>query len=90
MNPLSPLVALSEEAKVNKNSFLDVLKKASVAPGPYGAGYGITLRQHFAGLAMQGLRANSHDDCPHNSAAVAELAVADADALLAELAKEPA
>lgn len=44
---------------------------------------GITLRQHFAGLAMQGLAGSGYD-----SLLAAEIAVCHADALLAELAKD--
>lgn len=75
---------------------------------PYGYGWavdpqpGLTLRQHFAGLALQGIMANperwkqiasdyavgkkSYEQC---SAANAAKAVSVADALLAELAKDP-
>lgn len=61
---------------------------------------GLTLRQHFAGLAMQGLLANERwfmnvvnenlgiDKAGRAEALVAEAAVAGADALLAELAKD--
>ena len=50
---------------------------------------GLTKREAFAMAAMQGIRANSMwpDRAPFHSAAVAEQAVADADALLEELAK---
>lgn len=73
---------------------LEVLMKASVAPGPYMHGYGITLRQHYAGLAMQGLLANTdaEDVEAHKlglfAGPLSENAVLFADALLAELAKE--
>lgn len=42
---------------------------------------GLTKREHFAGLAMQGILARGNSHC------VASEAVACADALLAELAK---
>lgn len=59
---------------------------------------GITLRQHFAGLAMQGLLANSGGPIQANSLNgwglangtaedVARVAVAAADALILEFAK---
>jgi hypothetical protein len=52
---------------------------------------GLTKREAFAMAAMQGIRANSSwaDRASFHSDAVAQQAVADADALLAELAKEP-
>ena len=46
---------------------------------------GLTKREYFAGLAMQGLRACAHPQAPTTSDEIADLAVADADALLAEL-----
>ena len=51
---------------------------------------GITLRQHFAGLAMQGILANRVYDPPRRDRlhGMALDAVAAADALLAELAKD--
>ena len=49
---------------------------------------GITLRQHYAGLAMQGYIAADHTGMTMTPPEViARLAVAAADALLAELAK---
>ena len=50
--------------------------------------YGLTKRELFAGLAMQGFCANNHawEEKDHNG--VAEISRAYADALLAELAKE--
>jgi hypothetical protein len=48
---------------------------------------GLTKREYFAGLALMGLRGNAHPQCPTTSGEIAEMAVADADALLAELAK---
>lgn len=68
-------------------SYLDQLLKASVAPGPYMDGYGITIRQLYAGLAMQGIRAtmtNGHA----NYEQVARMAIDQADYLLQEFAKE--
>ena len=51
----------------------------------YPAG-GLTIREHFAGLAMQGIRAasNVHVGCD----IVAEIAVKQADALIAALNQE--
>ena len=50
---------------------------------------GITLRQHFAGLAMQGFLANfAHGHEALNVDGLAVVAVRQADALLAELAKD--
>ena len=46
---------------------------------------GITLREHFAAMAMQGLLAGNED----GGLRVAELAVAFADHLLAELERKP-
>lgn len=47
---------------------------------------GLTIREHFAGLAMQGIRAatNPHTEC----ALVAEMAVKQADTLIAALNQE--
>lgn len=52
---------------------------------------GITLRQHYAGLAMAAMCANPAmcDERKGMPAQLAEWAVLHADALLAELAKEP-
>lgn len=48
---------------------------------------GITLRQHYAGVAMQGITA--HPEFGSGTfTGIAETAVKQADALLAELAKE--
>lgn len=47
---------------------------------------GLTLRQHFAGLALQGLLTNDPNGPLH---AFAAHAVRHADALLAELSKDP-
>ena len=56
--------------------------------------YGLTKREYFAGLAMQGMLANSCDNQqgvkPYNQmtyAELTELSVKAADALLAELEK---
>lgn len=59
---------------------------------------GLTKRELFAAMAMQGLRAGAARYTPEGKAftdwrpsqALARVAVADADALLAELAKERA
>lgn len=49
---------------------------------------GLTIREHFAAMAMQGLLAgNPISTNPQWEAAVAKLAITHADALLAELAK---
>lgn len=50
---------------------------------------GLTIRQHFAAMAMQGICANSHDNMPKEFTAIAEHAVKYADALIAELNKTP-
>ena len=51
---------------------------------------GLTKREHFAGLAMQGIIANSKYEAPRANklAGMAIDALAAADALLAELDKE--
>ena len=51
---------------------------------------GLTKREHFAGLAMQGILANSQYEAPRANklAGMAIDALAAADALLAELDKE--
>ena len=53
---------------------------------------GLTKRELIAAMAMQGIRANAGwiDRAAFDSAAVASQAVHDADALLAELAKDGA
>lgn len=51
--------------------------------------YGITLRQHYAGLAMQGaIKGATWADMRDGADDLAECAVICADALLAELAKD--
>ena len=50
----------------------------------YGQHYGLTKREHFAAMAMQGLAASGNRELSRD---VAFLAVAYADALLAELEK---
>ena len=51
---------------------------------------GLTKREYFAGLAMQGLCANSQENSPAGDwKTVARDAALAADALLAELEKEP-
>ena len=47
---------------------------------------GMTLRQYYAGLAMQGMLANAEITRP-NEVCISEAAVKIADALLAELEK---
>lgn len=49
-------------------------------------GVGLTKREHFAGLAMQGFIAAGHGGMP-NASELADYAVRYADALLLELAK---
>ena len=67
-------------------------------PCPINYGHGLTKREHFAGLAMQGILANSGGVIQSNSQSgfgwcncddsqLAELSVTCADALLAELDK---
>lgn len=52
--------------------------------GPNAPAYGLTKREFFAAMAMQGLRAD-RQQFPRDE--IARMAVADADALLKELAK---
>lgn len=56
------------------------------SPNEFGSTFqGLTKREYFAAIALQGLLANTNfADGPHN----AELAVAAADALIAELNRE--
>lgn len=49
--------------------------------------YGLTKREYFAALAMQGIIASPDSDCTPEEAA--KTAVMDADALLAELENKP-
>ena len=66
--------------------------------GEVGQSYGLTKREYFAALAMQGLLANSYqqDFCNQtplslaNNSEIATIAVLQADALIAELNKEVA
>lgn len=54
----------------------------------YGSSCGLTKREYFAGLAMQGLLANSaEDELQRGVGRIAHISVEHADALLAELAK---
>lgn len=53
------------------------------SPGIYSAIPGMSLREHYAGLAMQGACANGYH--PTNTKALAQEAVRRADALLAAL-----
>jgi hypothetical protein len=66
-----------------KNADMSVygeFKRAGDAAMGYG---GLTKREHFAGLAMQGLLASGPHDCDEHG--VAHDAVLNADALLAAL-----
>ena len=58
-------------------------------PCPINYGHGLTKREHFAGLAMQGLchAIDSQGTWAHDAETVAETAVRYADALLASLDK---
>lgn len=53
--------------------------------GNWGIPYGLTKREYFAGLAMQGILANGWDKAFRSN--MAKQAIAYADALLAELEK---
>lgn len=57
-------------------------------PDAYGGHPGMTLRQHYAGLAMQGIMAAEGEDTVYSLEMVAVRSVALADALLEELEKE--
>jgi hypothetical protein len=59
-------------------------KTRTFAPCPYGEGYGITLREYFAAMAMQGMAMRVKSLLDHE---VAAASVRLADALLAELEK---
>lgn len=59
---------------------------ASDLSGSYEAAPGLTIREHFAGLAMQGLLASPSYD-GQQFTTIAHDAVEAADALIAELAK---
>lgn len=73
-------------------------KTRTFAPCPYGDGYGITLREYYAGLAMQGLLANpaviapdsqqgwNYVNCTMDTLSI--VAANQADALLAALDKD--
>lgn len=50
---------------------------------------GLTKREYFAGLAMQGIVANSIPGSHHTPNNMARDAIAFTDALIAELNKEP-
>lgn len=50
--------------------------------------FGVTKREYFAALAMQGLLANRYSNGERHE--IANIAVNQADALIAELNKEPA
>jgi hypothetical protein len=49
--------------------------------------FGLTIREHFAGLAMQGLCCHTMDGGEPIPEVIADWAVKCADALIAELAK---
>lgn len=61
-----------------------VLQEVQTGDGRYMA-HGLTLREHFAGLAMQGLLAQTPNKV--SAAEIARQAAICADALLAALAK---
>ena len=69
---------------VDKES-IPFLNQAAGVPAGYTAG--LTKREHFAGLAMQGLIAGTDEkgECIYSQKGVVEGAVLFADALLAEL-----
>lgn len=64
-------------------------------PIEYPENNGLTKREYFAAMAMQGMLANSYSDgvtqplSSANNIQIAEMAVSQADALIAELNKEP-
>lgn len=75
--------------KPNATAFpvVDSISWSTPGDASVGSTAGLSKREWFAGLAMQGIVGSSDTypiDCPH----VARQAVALADALLAELAKE--
>jgi hypothetical protein len=60
-------------------------------PSPTMSGqHGLTKREWFAGLAMQGLLAADYDDSMVTAKGVVSVSVAIADKLIAELNKEKA
>jgi hypothetical protein len=80
---------MTEEAKKLGDEFVDVCNIPEITPSGYDSGLvetvGLTKREYYAGLAMQGLIANGRVLL---SANVAEEAILYADALLEELSKE--
>lgn len=68
------------------NAFVHPTEPCIVQGHHVGGSSGITLREHFAGLAMQGIASRAHLET-NSMTAVAVLSVQMADALLAELAK---
>ncbi len=48
---------------------------------------GLTIREHFAAMAMQGILASEPDEQRWNPATLANMAAERADALIAELSK---
>lgn len=73
---------------------MSTLSDKSAFPSPaneragWSAEYGMTLRQHYAGLAMQGIMSAEGQDVVYSLEMVAIRSVAVADALIAELEKE--
>ncbi len=55
--------------------------------GPNATAYGLTIREHFAAMAMQGILASGANEPHANYVWCANRAVVMADALIAELAK---
>jgi hypothetical protein len=80
---------MTEEAKKLGDEFVEVCNIPEITPSGYDSGLvetvGLTKREYYAGLAMQGLIANGRVLLPAN---VAEDAILYADALLEELVKE--
>jgi hypothetical protein len=67
------------------NDFVNLVP-AEHAPNGYPQ-HGLTIREHFAAMAMQGICGDGIPGSHHQPAATADDAVAMADALLAALAK---
>ncbi|MBL4795899.1 MAG: hypothetical protein JKY50_00640 [Oleispira sp.] len=74
-----PAMPLTGDAYIDING--SAFARGSVEPG-----MGLTKREHFAGLAMQGLVSN-HNYVMGNEDSLSDLALTIADALLAELEK---
>jgi len=75
-----PAMALTGYAYIDMNG-------GAHAEGSFEAGMGLTKREHFAGLAMQGMLATRDYVGDEYSTACAKLSVSYADALLKELEK---